>query len=373
MASQYTTRTRLTQLFAYGSVFLMNTTPEQQKKDSVLKILAIGGLVGLIIIIAWLGIKLVSVLPNAFSSLASLSETVYNYKPLEIAVTSNKDVVNSGDALTLQWNDPKPAGTFFFTYSCVEGIALDIRVPGKGIETISCDDMFELGDISTVDLSMTAEKNRFTEVPVMITFADERQGASEITTNKVITVVNVSIADIKPDTETPVTPAPVVVDPKPTPEPLVTPKPTPAPVPVKPVAPKPVQPVVTKPTYTIPVSNPNGFTDITIRSLGAGTISGNRFVNLGTLNRGQDGAIQFEIKNIGTKTSNKFTFVANLPDGTTYTSPVQAALKPNERAVITLGFTASDEKDIKAFSAIVTVAGDSNLKNNAFSAAVTVK
>jgi len=338
----------------------MNTTPEQQKKDSVLKTLATLGLIGLIIIIAWLGIKLVSVLPNAFSSLASLSETVYNYKPLEIAVTSNKDVVNSGDALTLTWNDPKPVGTFIFTYACVEGVALDIRVPGKGIEALSCDDEYELGDVSTVDLSLSAEKNRFTEVPVTIVFLDERQGGSEITTEKVITVVNVSIADAitVSDPETPV----VVVPDTPKPPVVITPTPTP----VKPV-------IVTKPTYAIPMSNPNGFTDITIRSLGAGTIVNNQFINVGILNREANGAIQFEIKNSGTKTSNLFTFVANLPNGTTYTSPVQPALKPNERAVITLGLTTTNETGIKAFSAMVTVAGDINLHNNSFNAAVTVK
>lgn len=346
----------------------MNTTPDQQKKDSVLKILAIGGLVGLIIIIAWLGIKLVSVVPNAFSSLASLSETVYNYKPLAINVTSSKDVVNSGEALTLTWNDPKPAGIFVFTYSCVDGVALDIRVPGKGIESVTCDNEFELGDVSTIDLSLSAEKNRFTEVPVTIVFLDERQGAEEITTSKILTVVNVSIAEVKPDIETP-TPEPVVATPTPTPTPVkpVVTKPT---TPV--IKPTPV-PVVTKPILTIPVSNPNGFTDIAIRSLGAGTISDNRFVNVGTLNRGEDGAIQFEIKNSGTKTSQPFTFVANLPDGTTYNSPVQTALKPNERAVITLGFTTTDEKDIKSFSARVTTSGDTNTQNNSFSAAVTVK
>lgn len=346
----------------------MNTTPQQQKKDSVLKILAIGGLVGFIIIIAWLGIKLVTVLPNAFTSLASLAETVYNYKPLEIAVSSDKDVINSGDAVTLTWTDPKPVGTFMFTYACVDGVALDIRVPGKGIESVSCDDAYELGDVSTIDLSLTAEKNRFTEVPVTITFLDERQGGSEITTEKVLTVVNVSIADSEtiPKPVTPTTPIkPEVVVP-------VTPKPpiviTPAPV--KPTIPK---PVVTKPVYGIPVSNPNGFTDLTIASLGAGTIVNNRFVNVGTLNRDENGAIQFVIKNVGTKTSQPFTYVANLPDGTTYTSPVQTALKPNERAVITLGFNMNSTKGISPFNAVVTVAGDVNLKNNSFSSAVTVK
>lgn len=350
----------------------MNTTPEQHKKDSVLKILAIGGLVGLIIIIAWLGIKLVSVLPNAFSSLASLSETVYNYKPLEIAVTSNKDVINSGEALTLNWNDPKPAGIFFFSYACVDGVALDIRIPGQGIESVSCDDSIELGDVTSLDISFTAEKNRFTEVSLTISFADSRKGATEISTQKMVTVVNVSIADTDtvPEPNIPTEP-PVPSEPTgPVPENPVPPV-TVTPAPVKPAPPQFI--TVSKPVYGIPVSKPNGFTDISIRSLGAGKIVNNRFVNVGTLNRDEMGAIQFEIKNHGTKTSNQFTFVAKLPDGTTYTSGTQAALKPNERAIIALGFNMTNTKGIAPFSAVVTVSGDNNLKNNSFSAAVTVK
>lgn len=349
--------------------FYMNTIPEQQKKDSVLKILAIGGLVGLIIIIAWLGIKLVTVLPNAFGSLASLAETVYNYQPLEIDVTSDKDVVNSGEAITLSWTDPKPAGTFLLSYACVEGVALDIRIPGRGIETVPCEEEVELGDISMVDLSLTAEKNRFTEVPFLITFADSRTGAEDITFEKNITVVNVSIAPTEVVVEPMEPTKPVEVIPEVIPKPLETPKP----VPTKPVTLKPVPPVVIVPTYVIPVSNPNGYTDIAVRSLGAGRITNGRFVNVGILNRGENGAIQFEIKNIGTKTSNQFTYVAKLPDGTTYTSVTQKALKPNERAIITLGFSAVDNKDIRPFSTIVSVSGDSNQRNNSFSAAVEVK
>jgi hypothetical protein len=242
-------------------------------------------------------------------------------------------------------------------------VALDIRIPGQGIETVLCDDAYELGDVTTVDVSVSAEKNRFTEVPITISFLDSRQGGTEIMTDKSLTIVNVSIAALETDPQPvnptePITPDIVV----PTSPVTVIPLPTPA---------KPV--VVSVPTYGIPVSNPNGFTDISIRSLGAGRITNNRFVNVGTLNRSEDGAIQFEIKNNGTKTSQSFTFVANLPDGTTYTAPTQVPLKPNERAIITLGFTAINEKDIRTFSATVTVASDVNQRNNSFTAAVAVK
>ena len=45
-----------------------------EKKQSVLKTLAIIGFIGIIIFIAWASVQLVNVLPSAFSSLASLAE-----------------------------------------------------------------------------------------------------------------------------------------------------------------------------------------------------------------------------------------------------------------------------------------------------------
>jgi hypothetical protein len=348
----------------------MQTEIEEQNKDRVLKTLAVGGFVGLIIIIAWLGIQLISFMPSALSSLASLADSVYNYEPVELVVVSTKNIANAGEAFALSWNIPEPEGTFQFSYACTEGVAIDIRTKSGDIKSIPCATTYELATVNGIDLSITSEKNRFTDIPYTISFVPTNQNQVIVASKESITVVNASISTILPEVVATTTP-PVVIVPNPTPKPVVTiPKPPPT-TPVTPTTPKPV----TVPTYTyaIPVSNPRGYTDLGIKSLGAGTIDvNNRFINTGVIDNDTKAAVLFEIKNTGTKTSNPFTFTITLPSGSTYTSGEQLALKPNERTVITLGFEATNLVGVKPFKGFVTISGNTNSQNDAFAAAVTL-
>jgi hypothetical protein len=351
----------------------MNTNTDNKGKEGVLKTLAIGGFVGLIIIIAWLGIQLISFIPNAFSSLASLADSVYNYKPVELVVVNNKSVANSGEAFAISWNKPKQVGTFSFKYDCIDGVAAEVRTEAGAIAPVSCDEDYEIGNVETLDVNMTSERNRFTEVPYTISFTSAQAESAAATTDNKITVVNAMISPIvagvattsstevvvAPVTEPEVIEEPVIITPKP-PTP-VAPKQTPRPV------------VVSKPVYSIPVSNPKGFSDIVVRSLGAGTVDvHNRFSHVGIIDNDLKGAIQFEIKNIGTKTSDAFTYTATLPSGSEYTSLVQQALKPNERMVATIGFDATDITGAKPFSVTVKISDDTNAANNKFNSAVSI-
>lgn len=358
----------------------MNTNTDNQGKERVLKTLAIGGFVGLIIIIAWLGIQLISFMPSAFTSLASLADSVYNYKPVELVVVSNKSVANAGEAFTITWNKPKQIGSFTFTYECTEGVAAEVRVAGGAIAPVECATPLNLGDVNTLDINLTSERNRFTEVPYTISFIPSKSQTPAASHDTTITVVNAMISPVDANaattsvTEVTVKPTPepvVVAKPDPvTPEPApVTPKPTPTPAP-KPT-PKPV--VISTPIYGIPVSNPNGTTDIGVRLLGIGSFdTNNRFTAANVIDNDSKGAIQFEIKNFGTKTSNSFTYTVKLPNGSDYTSPTQTALKPNERMVATIGFNASDMKGVESFSVEVNISGDNNKANNQFTSKVSI-
>ena len=350
----------------------MEKNTDTKSKEGILKVLAIGGFIGLIIIIAWLGIQLISFMPSAFTSLASLADSVYNYKPVEIVVVSTKAVANAGESFTLTWNKPKQNGTFTFTYTCTEGVSIEIRSKVDTIETVPCNEAYDIGAVDTVDLSINSERNRFTEIPYTIAFIPSKSDEPAATTHKTITVVNAMISPVAVvATTTPevvVTPDPkpvVVVTPVPKPEPV---KPSPIPTP-KPT-PKPV--VVSTPIYSIPVSNPNGFTDIGVRILALGTIINNKFIPANTIDNDELGAVQFEIKNIGTKTSNSFTYTATLPNGTTYTSPTQTALKPNERIVTTIGFETYDLTGVESFAVEINVTGDRNNSNNQFNLNVSI-
>ena len=53
--------------------------------------------------------------------------------------------------------------------------------------------------------------------------------------------------------------------------------------------------------YEIPTSDPNGVTDLSTAFIAVGEISNNRFIP-GTVEAGEGGAIQFSVKNFGTKT-----------------------------------------------------------------------
>ncbi len=353
----------------------MNNINEQRQKSSIMKTLAIIGFVGLIIVISWLGIQLVRVLPSAFTSLASLADSVYQFDNDKFAVAANKTMINTSESATISWNVPKRTGTFAFSYECAEGLSLDMRDSLGAIKALTCDTNYNVGSVSALDIIVKSEKGRFADLNYNLDFIPS--GKTEPTTNAVgnITVVNPAISAVPapevPATSTPTTTAPVVAAPTtttPSTTPVVTPKP------VKPATPA----VPTKPTYTqqytygIPTSDPKGYTDLAARFLASGIIDGQTFKAIAVIDNDNTGAIQFEVKNIGTKTSTSWTYTAKLPNGEVYTSPSQAALKPNERAVITLGFTMGDTTGVKRYDVEVSVTPDSNQKNNQFETVVAV-
>lgn len=348
----------------------MTNNREQQQKDGIMKSLAIAGFIGLIIVIAWLGMQLVKVLPNAFTSLASLADSVYNYDTDGITATSNKGTVSADESVTISWNVPARAGTFAFSYSCAEGLAVDMRDSLGAIKALSCGTNYNIGSVSAIDIIATSEKNRFTDLRYRIDYIpagkDEPQSSDENT----ITIVNATIstggiAEIPAATSTPATTTPIVTEAPATTTPTTTPA---APKPAAPTKPVYVQ----QPVYGLPASNPNGFTDLAVAYIASGVLVGNTFKSTALIDNDSTGAIQFEVKNIGTKTSNTWTYTAKLPNGETYTSPKQTALKPNERTVITIGFTLGDDIGVKRYDVEVSITPDSNTRNNQFETVVAI-
>ncbi len=340
----------------------MQNSTEQQKKDSVLKSLAIVGFVGLIIVISWLGIQLVQVLPNAFSSLASLADSVYNYEEVSLTVVSNKSVVGTGETFTLTWGMPKQTGTFALSYKCAEGLAIDIR-DNEGIKSLNCDTNYNIGSVNTVDVIAYAERQRFTDFAYQIDFIPTKAEAPTGNGTGRVSVVNASISDDISDSATS-TDEENVEEEDNNDTPVNEDKPT---------VTTPSKPTYTQEyTYGIPTSNPNGYTDLSARHLGSGTIVNGKFVLTNTIDNDSQGAIQFEVKNIGTKTSSAWTYTVKLPNGETYKSPTQTALKPQERSTIAIGFDIPETTGMKTHTVQVIVSSDSKPANNGFTAAVMV-
>ena len=260
----------------------MNQVSRDQK-DQVLKSMAIVGFIAVIIFGVWLAVKIVALMPTAFSSLASIADGVYNYR---------------GDATTEEVVEITPA-------------------PSEDDAVV-----------------LTTEE-----------FPEKEAGTAENEDEIVAEVVGE-------------TPEPPVVTPT-TPTVPTTPLP-PAPTTIETV------------TYEVPQSDPNGQVDLAVKLLGVGELdnTGN-FVKGSGMYGDERGAFQFEVKNIGTKTSGEWDFTATLTNGVEYDAPKQIALKPQERVVFVLGYGDTGSDGIHNIGVELNQ-NDTNNTNNSFTWAVVV-
>lgn len=339
-----------------------------QEKPPASKIVAIIGLIAAIALLAYLAVQIVAYAPNGFTSLASLAEGISQYKEavLEndnkaLVITSNLGVIESNKPATITWEKDAQPGTYAFSYSCAEGVTVEV-VATEGLKNLSCDTRYSLGDTDNVTLVIESNTTPVANIAYAISFMRSndigpiRIGEQSLSIkNEGLAVVTPNDGEVLGETDESEFVPDEVVKPE-------TPKPT-----------KPVVPVVETPTYTyaIPVSNPNGFTDLATRFLNVGDIVNNKFV-AGSIQRDDSGAFQFEVKNLGTKTSESWTYTLTLPDGDTYTSPRQTPLKPNERAVISLGFDTPDKSSF-TFIVVLKTDEDRTSSNNSFKRAVSFR
>jgi hypothetical protein len=346
-----------------------------EKKESILKILAIGGFIGTIILIAWLSIQLVSVAPSAFSSLASLAESVNNRADSvgedsemdNLLVTSNTLLANSGDVVDINWNSAQANGSYVFSYNCADGVAIDL-VSETGVKSIQCESNYNIGNVDAVSLIIDSEKNRYTDVTYDVSFLKTNDTRPRAAGTATLTVLNDAVSNelaIIDETEADEEPVDTVTEVPAVETPTAQTNPT---TPTNPTV-QPEPEYTQEFVYAIPTSDPNGRTDLGTRYLFVGEITNNQFVPR-ALKQDEDGAIQFEVKNFGTKTSKSWKFVVSLPGGSTFESDSQVPLKPNERAVLTIGFNGTDVNS-HSFKVEVEEATDSNSTNDTFSQRVT--
>ncbi len=351
----------------------MNT--ETKVKHPVRTALIIVTFVFAVALVAWLSIKIVNSAPGSFASLASLAESVKEYDANNaeentnnssndlLIVTSDTNVVVAGEQVRIAWTEATVSGSYVFSYGCTDGVAIDLR-DASGEKSISCNTNYNLGNVNNVSLKIDSEKERYVDIPYTLSFLATNDTEPRASDDAILTVVNNKIQSDEPKEETtiPAEEPTVAVTPS-TPD-SVSPTPSTPSTPTTPTTPTYTQEF----TYEIPVSNPNGKTDLATKFLNIGKIVNNKFV-VGTVDNDDAGAIQFEVKNFGTKTSEKWTYTVTLPSGGLYESKEQTALKPNERAVITIGFPESTETNY-TFKVEITVKNDSNQTNNKFSQAV---
>ena len=325
--------------------------------------------------VAWLSIKIVNNVPGSFASLASLAETVKDYEannenvdgPLQdmLIVTSDTNVIVAGEQVRLSWTEATNPGSYVFSYGCTDGVAVDLE-DATGVHSISCDTNYNIGNVNTISLKIDSEKERYVDIPYTLAFLGTNDTAPRASDDAILTVVNNRISStdatevaVSETTGEETTEPEIVTEPEP--ETPVTETPT--------TGTNAGTPTYTQEyTYEIPVSDPNGRTDLAVRYLNVGRIVDNQFVAQ-VVDNDYSGAIQFEVKNYGTKTSEEWTYSVSLPSGGVYESSEQVALKPNERAVITIGFPESTVTSHN-FKVKISLSGDANKSNNSFTQTV---
>ncbi len=338
----------------------MNDGTPEAKKTAVIKTLAIIGFVVTLVFGAWLIVQAIRSVPVVFNTLQYIATTIRNNQAQEAAfvVATGTDIINTGETLTLSWTRAAQEGTYSFSYQCTDGVVAEIPDGNGGLSVVTCGEEKAVADNSSaVAVIFSSEKSRFVDVPYTITFtpADD---ADPVHDQGTITVVNPSLS-VLGITATSTVPVEETVQPTTTP---VTPPPTPAP------QPKPKPTTIT----AIPVSNPTGYTDLSVTFVGIYDARTAQLIPVSSLSDGQQSAVRFEVKNIGTKTSGEWRFSVITPsDSPTYTSGVNAPLKPNERQVVTVRFQAQRDSGTR-ITVVATGGGDTTPLNNSFSRQLTV-
>lgn len=353
----------------------MNETSNDGQKTTVIKTLAIIGFIVALIVVAWLAVQAVRLAPQAFNTLAGIADGLKNEKEPEFTIATGTNIINAGETLTISWTRPSEDGEYVFSYQCADGIAAEMRDSTGALSAIGCGVAMPLADNeNSVAVIFSSEKSRFVDVPYTIGFiADGEELAYE--REGLITVVNPTISangvaanpssSASPDTDT-------------TPDLGLrtgTDEESYAPTPAG-TQPATVYRTVPIVVTSVPVSNPNGDTDLAVTFIGVGTYntSTKKFTAKSSLDEDQRGALRFEVKNIGTKTSTEWYFTASLPTDSdfTYRSNANAPLAPNERQVVTLQFDNVSEDGDERIVVAVTGGNDAVAVNNSFSKRIEI-
>lgn len=385
---------------------LNQTTEIKQPKNPLVKFITTVILIAVLVFLGWSATKLVKSFPESFDSLASIANKVYNFKTSEesdnnnptttteilnsLTVSADRSAMESGEKLSIWWTTLPTNGNFTFSFRCQDGVTVAVQPDSANeFSDITCGDKYSLGLVDRIEILVTSTKNRFTDLDYTISYFPQDEVVASANNNLAVTIVNPNLSssdnlssntgDNNSETEkNNVVENPAISEETISDIPTKNESTTDTPAePSKPIentenSPSPAP----KPNYTwqVPVSNPNGYIDLTVSGLNIGFNDrfGN-FINTGVINRDERGVIKFTVKNTGTKTSNNWTFSAILPGGITYQSPTQLPLKPQERATFTVQFDAVDKLSIETFSATVKTTSDLDSSNNTLEQSILVR
>jgi hypothetical protein len=280
--------------------------PETQPtfRDSLLRAVAIIGLIAILILGAWGIIQLVVGLPDFLGNFGSHSSTTSTTTPSStqqerVSIGAPASVA-SGQPFNLSWSHTGSTGNYSYqlSYACQTGVNFAAPTPTGQYQQVACNTPF----------NYTNAANSMQLVAVL--------APNQSQTNATITVNATRLSDNKVTSSGAAQIA-------------IAPAQAPAPKP----APKPTSTYKPSGTYTASgrTSNLYGSADLSVRILSV-TPNGGRY------------SVQFVIQNNGTNVAPYgWEFTAQLPTNPSYTfvSQPQQKLYPGDKIVYTLGFDAA--------------------------------
>lgn len=309
----------------------MNPQEEQARlRKMAIRTLAIGGFV-LVIIVGMAGsLALARAVPGAFSAIASAIVSLTSvFVPAgeEIIVSVPELTVGNGESFDISWEHVKKSseGSYTFRYDCASGVSFTSPGPTGAAVTVFCNTPFNfLNESDTITLTARSSANRFIDVTLHIDFIPNGASAPTVSGSTLLTIANTEVTgspdSVQPQNETP--------------------------------APRPTPTRGTETTTITPIaapgltpSNPQGFIDLSVRVIEVGLVNKTTgaFTASSSPNRAlatERVAVRFTVENLGSRTSDQWTFNAVLPTfpAHIFSSPTQQALGPGDRIEFTLAF-----------------------------------
>lgn len=318
--------------------------------SGIMKVLAIVGLIGVLVLAAWLAVQLVRTVPNAGNRLQGAVvavQSLFRNAPEEaVALVLENRTVNADEQFTINFEYTganSPSG-YVFSFACADAVTLDIDTT-DGWQNVACDTPFTTENASIVVIPRS-NSNRFIDIDITV-----QALGTELSDTTLITIVNERIADSRsslidgatttesgadePSDNTATSGADSGANNGVAPE-AHTPVTTPTPV-----APRPS-------TVVTPVRTPiaTGPSDLAVNITKTGVVAPVKGVNvlfpISPIPSDKTAGVTFTVTNQGGAASGAWAFVANLPiEGDSnykYTSPAQVSLAPGAQVEFTLGF-----------------------------------
>ena len=324
-----------------------------ETKSTVAKILTLIGFVAMIVLTVYLVVRVVNMVPDRLANLTEPDPTD-NETETEagLTITADKYLIGLDEPVTISWSGPIDDGIYTFTAECDEGVILS-RETADNPTPLLCHQVIGLDGETGITLTALESETEVSEVYYVIGLLDPSNGDLVLESESYFTITNPTINTNQAEENPPV----------------LSQEPETPDIEIEPSRPS-TETATEQPVYTtvygLPVSDPNGLVDLTASHFVAGYLTAEQnFLRSQAIDNDFRGAIRFMVKNIGTKTSDEWHFVATLPSGQEVTSK-REPLKPNEEATITLGFTPGNHLGNKTVSVRVYSQADFNQNNNHF-------